>query len=182
MDGDVTRTRDAYGRGMAPASTPAQVRPATHDDIPDLVELRGMLFAGLASGWGPPTAGEGWRTACADAFARGIAGDDMRIVVIDRDGTGGLAACGLGVVDRRLPSPYNESGLVGHVFGIVTRPEYRRRGYARLVTTALLRWFDDRGLTRVDLNASADGQSLYRSLGFAVHPDPAMRRQHDGDR
>ena len=44
----------------------------------------------------------------------------------------------------------------------------------RLVETSYS--LDDLGLTRVDLNASADGQALYRSLGFAVHPDPAMRR------
>jgi ribosomal protein S18 acetylase RimI-like enzyme len=155
----------------------AQVRTATPADIPDLVELRSLLFAGLAGGWGPPTAGAGWRDACAAAFADHLDTDTMRVVVIDGEAGGdGLAACGLGVVDRRLPSPYNASGLVGHVFGIVTAPPYRKRGYARTIATALLGWFDDRGLTRVDLNASADGQALYRSLGFAVHPDPAMRR------
>jgi ribosomal protein S18 acetylase RimI-like enzyme len=152
----------------------AQVRTATPADIPELVELRALLFGHLADGWGPPTAGAGWRDACAAALASQLAGDGMRIVVLDGDGE--LAACGLGVVDRRLPSPYNASGLVGHVFGIVTRPRYRRRGHARAILTALLDWFDDRGLTRVDLNASAEGQALYRSLGFAVHPDPAMRR------
>ena len=150
------------------------VRDATPADIPDLVELRGMLFAHLAPGWGPPTAGAGWQEACAAAFAAQLASDQMRVLVIDGDGE--VAGCGLGVVDQRLPSPYNASGLVGHVFGIVTRPGYRERGYARAIVTALLGWFDGRGLTRVDLNASADGQSLYRSLGFAAHPDPEMRR------
>ena len=152
----------------------SQVRTATHDDIPDLVELRSLLFASLESGWGPPRAGEDWRDACAAAFADQLAAEEMRVVVID--GEGGLAACGLGVVDRRLPSPYNASGLVGHVFGIVTHPRYRRRGYARAILAELLGWFDGRGLTRVDLNASADGQALYRSLGFAVHADAEMRR------
>jgi ribosomal protein S18 acetylase RimI-like enzyme len=157
----------------------SQVRTAILADIPGLVDLRGLLFADLAGGWGPPTAGADWREACAVAFAEELAGDGdrMRVVVIDgADGYGGLAACGLGVIDRRLPSPYNGSGLVGHVFGIVTHPAYRRRGYARAIMSALLDWFDGRGLTRVDLNASADGQPLYRSLGFAVHSEPAMRR------
>jgi ribosomal protein S18 acetylase RimI-like enzyme len=150
----------------------AQVRAATPADIPELVELRALLFGHLD--WGPPTVGESWRDACAVALATQLAGDDMRILVID--GSTGLAACGLGVVDRRLPSPYNASGLVGHVFGIVTRPRYRRRGHARAILTALLEWFDGQGLTRVDLNASVEGQALYRDLGFAIHPDPAMRR------
>ncbi len=152
----------------------SQVRPATTDDIPGLVGLRGLLFAGLAGGWGPPTAGEGWQRACATVLAGRLGDGSLRALVVD--GESGPAACGMGVVDHRLPSPYNASGLVGHVFGIVTAPPYRGRGYARAIVTALLAWFDERGLTRVDLNASADGQSLYRSLGFAVHPDPAMRR------
>jgi ribosomal protein S18 acetylase RimI-like enzyme len=171
MDRTLPGPADPYGRGMAQEIS---VRDATAADIPDLVELRGLLFAVMADGWGPPTAGAGWQQACATAFAAQLADERMRVLVIDGDGE--LAACGLGVVDQRLPSPYNASGLVGHVFGIVTRPGYRKRGYARAIVTGLLGWFDGRGLTRVDLNASADGQSLYRSLGFAVHPDPEMRR------
>jgi ribosomal protein S18 acetylase RimI-like enzyme len=171
MAPDVTRPGGAYRRGMAQEIT---VREATPADVGDLVELRGMLFAHLAQDWGPPTAGADWRQACAAAFAAQLASADMRVLVIDGDGE--VAACGLGVVDQRLPSPYNTSGRVGHVFGIVTRPGYRKRGYARAIVTGLLSWFDGRGLTRVDLNASADGQSLYRSLGFALHPDPEMRR------
>jgi ribosomal protein S18 acetylase RimI-like enzyme len=176
MDPDVTRPDGAYRRGMAQEIF---VRGATPADIPDLVELRGLLFAVMARGWGPPTAEADWQQACAAAFAAQLASDRMRVLVIDGDGIDGdgeVAACGLGVIDQRLPSPYNTSGLVGHVFGIVTRPGYRKRGYARAVVTELLAWFDGRGLTRVDLNASADGQSLYRSLGFAIHPDPEMRR------
>jgi hypothetical protein len=38
------------------------------------------------------------------------------------DAEDGLAACGMGVVDQRLPTPYNPDGRIGHVFGIVTDP------------------------------------------------------------
>lgn len=40
----------------------------------------------------------------------------------------------------------------------------------------LLAWCDSIGLRRVDLNASPDGHHLYRSLGFADHPDPTLSR------
>ena len=40
---------------------------------------------------------------------------------------------------------------------------------------ALLDWFRERGVRKVDLTASADGEPLYASLGFVRTPDPAMQ-------
>jgi ribosomal protein S18 acetylase RimI-like enzyme len=148
------------------------VRPATSADIPELVRLRALLFTDLSAEWGAPPADDGWRDDCAAELARQLRGDAMRILVIDGDP--GLAACGMGVLDQRLPSPYNPGGRVGHVFGVVTDPAHRGRGHARAVMEALLAWFDEAGARRVDLNASPDGMPLYRKLGFADHPDPTL--------
>ena len=153
----------------------SQVRPATADDIPELVRLRGLLFHDLAAGWGSPSAAGDWRGRSADDLAAQLATGTMRISVTD--GSTGLACCGMGVIDQRLPSPYNPGGRVGHVFGIVTDPAYRRRGHARAIMRDLLDWFDERGLERVDLNASPEGQRLYRTLGFTDHPDPTLSRK-----
>ena len=154
------------------------VRPATVDDIGELVRLRGLLFASLGESFGPPPDGPAhrdWRSACAAALAEQLADDRTRVLVVD--GGERLACCGVGVIDQRLPTPYNPGGRVGHVFGVVTDPAYRRRGYARAVVTGLLRWFDDRGLWRVDLNAAPNAQALYRSLGFDDPPDPLLSRR-----
>jgi GNAT superfamily N-acetyltransferase len=151
------------------------VRAATTDDIAELVRLRAVLFGELGSTWGPPPSGDGWREACAAMFADQLAVATTRILVVDAET--GLAACGLGVLDQRLPSPYNPRGVVGHIFGIVTDPAHRKRGHARAIMRELLRWYDDQGIARIDLNASADGHRLYRELGFEDHPDPVMRRK-----
>lgn len=156
----------------------SDVRLARNDDIPELVRLRGVLFADLATTWGPVPGGDAWREACASALASRLPDDAMRVVVVDADR--GLACCGMGSVDRRLPTPFNPSGLLGHIFGIVTDPAQRRRGHARAVTGALLSWFDAQGVTRVDLNASPGAQHLYRSLGFCDHPDPILSRTRPG--
>ena len=152
----------------------SRVRHAVEADIPELVRLRGLLFADLGAVWGAPPGGDGWRDHCAAELARALAADAMRVLVVD--GAGGLAACGMGVIDQRLPGPYNPSGLIGHVFGVVTDPAYRGRGLARAVMEGLLGWFGDRGIRRVDLNASPDGMPLYRGLGFDDHPDPTLSR------
>lgn len=40
---------------------------------------------------------------------------------------------------------------------------------------ALLDWYRARGIRTIDLRASAQGEPLYKSLGFTHSPDPAMR-------
>ncbi|MER0245898.1 GNAT family N-acetyltransferase, partial [Streptomyces sp. HSW2009] len=65
-------------------------------------------------------------------------------------------------------------GRVGTVLGVITDPVHRRRGHSRAIMTGLLDWFAGRDVARVDLHASAEGEPLYRALGFADHPDPAL--------
>jgi len=154
--------------------TGRSVRPAVAGDIPELVRLRALLFTDLTATWGPAPPGSQWRDACACALAVMLADPASSVLVIGS--ASGLACCGLGAIDRRLPSPFNPGGTIGHVFGIVTDPAHRGQGHARAVTAGLLAWFDRQGIIRVDLNASPDGERLYRSLGFASHPDPALSR------
>ncbi|WP_452672759.1 GNAT family N-acetyltransferase [Streptomyces albidochromogenes] len=54
-------------------------------------------------------------------------------------------------------------------------PGHRRRGHARSCVQALFDWLRERGAGSVDLNASAEAEPLYASLGFVRKPDPSMR-------
>ncbi|MBV2363881.1 GNAT family N-acetyltransferase [Streptomonospora nanhaiensis] len=151
------------------------VRPAVAADIPELVRLRALFAERPDSGWGPPPEGDAWRERCAESIAEQLFRDTMRIAVVD-GGEGGLAACGMGVVDQRLPMPHNPDGRVGMVFGLVTDPEHRHRGYARAIMAELLAWFDGLGVERVNLTATPEGDGIYRDLGFVDNPDPLLTR------
>jgi ribosomal protein S18 acetylase RimI-like enzyme len=150
----------------------SDARVATEADIPEILRLRGLLFAELGGDWGEPPAGDDWSERCAAELARQLNGAAMRVLVID--GGPGLVASGMGMIDQRLPSPYDPDGRIGHVFGVVTDPAHRGRGHARAVMEGLLAWFAASGARRVDLNASPDGTPLYRGLGFADHPDVTL--------
>lgn len=95
--------------------------------------------------------------------------------VVDRTESSGLAACAVGIIEYRLGSPGNPLGTTGHVFSVATDPDMRRRGLSRACMRALLGWFREREVGRVDLRASVEGAPLYASLGFVQTPDPAMR-------
>lgn len=152
----------------------SRVRQAAVGDIAELVRLRALLFESLGSHHVPAeaVADSGWRRALAEVLVARLTVEDMRILVVD--GEDGLAACGMGTIERRLPNPRLRNGWLGSVFGVVTDPAYRRRGHSRAIMTELLGWFRAREVARVDLHASREGEPLYRDLGFVDHPDPAL--------
>ena len=153
---------------------PVAVRRAAAADAAALTRLRELMLSDmgmLAAG-----AGHGWRDK-AEAWFAGRLGDkdDFAAFVID-DPDLGVVSCAAGVCDRHAPGPGNPGGVQGLVFNMSTDPRYRRRGYARACLDALLAWFRDETEARViNLNATADGTPLYRSLGFTEPRHPALQ-------
>jgi GNAT superfamily N-acetyltransferase len=150
-----------------------RVREAVADDITELVRLRALLFENLGGEFFNPSTGDSdWRDNLAAVLKEQLAEDTMRILVVDGDDC--LAACAIGAIGQSLPSPHLPDGRFGRVIGVVTDPAYRRRGHSRAIMTGLLDWFREREVARVDLRASADGEALYRDLGFTDLPDPSL--------
>ncbi|MCX4428281.1 GNAT family N-acetyltransferase [Streptomyces mirabilis] len=168
--------------GQRKGNGPA-VRQAVEYDLVELVRLRALLFENLGGHFfSPASADDDWLDALAVVLKEQLTADAVRILVVDgdgdRDGDGdgdrGLAACGIATIEQRLPGPHLRNGRIGHVIGVVTDPSYRRRGHSRSIMRSLLDWFEEREVARVDLYASAEGEPLYRELGFTDHPDPAL--------
>ncbi|MER5852598.1 GNAT family N-acetyltransferase [Streptomyces sp. NPDC002012] len=150
-----------------------RVRQAVEDDVTELVRLRALLFETLGGDFfNPASADDDWQHTLAAVLKEQLAADAVRILVVD--GNNGLAACGIGTIEQRLPGPHLRNGRIGHVIGVVTDPAERRRGHSRTIMQSLLDWFREREVARVDLYASSDGEPLYRTLGFVDHPDPSL--------
>jgi GNAT superfamily N-acetyltransferase len=148
-------------------------RPAKPEDADELVRLRAVMLAGLHRG----TWDDDWREPARQLLVSKL-GDPaatLAAYVVDRPDEPGLAACAVGTIEQRLGGPGSPSGYSGYVFNVVTEPDMRRRGYSRACMTGLLEWFAGRGVRRVNLMASPDGETLYASLGFARTAEPAMR-------
>jgi len=150
-----------------------EIRAAHPDDSAELVRLRRLMFAAMHGQDSPGP----WEADTEAMLRRRLAEPKPTLgaFVIDADsdsagpGAPRLAACAVGTVEERLPAPRHPLGRFGFVFNVCTDPGHRGRGYARATTLALLDWFDTWGVTRVDLHASPDAESLYRRLGFAEH-------------
>ncbi|MFE6664824.1 GNAT family N-acetyltransferase [Streptomyces sp. NPDC057697] len=157
----------------SPMGNDAGPRRAVADDIAELVRLRAMLFENLGGDFFDPASGDGgWLDELAVVLKAQVDAETVRILVVD--GERGLAACGVGTIEQRLPGPHLRNGRIGQVIGVVTDPAYRRRGHSHSIMRELLDWFRSSGVARVDLYASSGGEPLYRRLGFTDHPDPSL--------
>ncbi|MEV5411569.1 GNAT family N-acetyltransferase [Thermopolyspora sp. NPDC052614] len=145
-----------------------RVRTATIDDIPELVRLREVLAARMSADANGYPAVAGWQDSYARSLRERLGAPDVAVFVIDRPEGGGLAACGMGFIYERFPGPVLLDGRFGYVLGMATDPEFRRRGYGRAIMEALLGWYRDNGVRRVDLHATSDGEPLYREYGFTA--------------
>ncbi|MGD6745696.1 GNAT family N-acetyltransferase [Streptomyces sp. BH106] len=149
------------------------VRRATPADAEELVRLRKIMLDSMR-----PSDDVEWQPYTARVLRSHLAdeGGPLAVFVVEApDAPGTLAACATGTINLSLGGPGNPEGTSGHVFNVCTDPAHRRRGYSRGCMEALLAWFKERDVRRIDLHASTEGEPLYSSLGFARTPAPAMR-------
>lgn len=150
------------------------VRRARPEDAEELLRLRQVMIDSL-SGTDPSTQWHAVSLPTVRARLSDVDGDFAAFAVDHPGRPGALASLVAGTLEYRIGRADNPHGAVGYVFSVATDPETRRRGYARACMEELLHWFRSRGAAQVDLNASAEAESLYVSLGFVRKPDPSMR-------
>jgi len=141
------------------------VRRASMEDAWELTRLRRVMLKSFTE-----IHDEEWEYACTEALEQALADPDgmIQAFVVDAgDFPGKLAASAVGVIQQRLPSPDNHSGMIGYIQSVSTDPDYRRRGYARAVVEAALEWLDSCDVPKTELTATALGDELYRELGFS---------------
>lgn len=136
---------------------------ATTEDISILTELR---LAYLAADFGE--VGEELKAAVRrdlpPYFERHLNSDIFGYLMREGDD---VAACAFLLVVEKPHSPLFPTGKIGIVMNVYTRPDCRHRGYARSLIQQLLADAKAKGLSFVELQATAAGYPLYKSLGFA---------------
>ncbi|MFF8731795.1 GNAT family N-acetyltransferase [Streptomyces sp. NPDC015171] len=156
--------RDAAGRPPVRAATPTDAQAITR------MRSEHVLSAPFT---------EDWVRQCTDELApRLMPEGDARAFVIDApDGT--MAACALGLIHPVLPAPAYPRGRAARVQIVATQPEFRRRGYARAVVSALLDHLADvEDVTLFELHTSPEAAPLYRELGFSGNPALMRMTRH----
>jgi GNAT superfamily N-acetyltransferase len=147
------------------------VRRAVPQDAAELTRLRILMLTDM--GRDPAVFDAGWRARTTAHFTDRLAatGEFAAYVV---DGEDRLAAAAAAWLDNYLVGVNNPIPKIAYIANVCTDHAYRRRGYARSTTTAVLDWIRTTGVVRVNLHATPDAEPLYRALGFTDPDDRAL--------
>lgn len=116
-----------------------EIRRLTADDVATAVEIS------TAAGWNQ------------------TASDWSTIIALNPETCFGIDCEGRLVSTATLVCYGNRLAWVGMV---LTRPEFRRQGFARMLLERAIQAADARGIRTVKLDATEQGQPLYEALGF----------------
>jgi len=97
-----------------------------------------------------------WLEDIEQRCTRGVAGAQDAFAVMPSGGQMLASAS----IQKRL-----DIGILGHVF---TRPDHRRRGFARRLLETAIAWFDMVGGKQLYLGTAAELEPLYAGAGFRV--------------
>ncbi len=79
------------------------------------------------------------------------------------------------MVIKKIPGDFNQSlYLEGDILNMYTVPFARRKGISAMILQELLNEALRRGISKVSLHTSKDGEKLYRKFGFAEPVYPVL--------
>lgn len=95
--------------------------------------------------------------------------------VLAEDDHGVIAGAGAVLLDWG-PTRGEPSGLRARIVNVFTDPEWRRRGIARSLVQDVMRRCQKRDVQVFGVASTADGEALYRALGFVPYPQEMILR------
>ena len=146
-----------------------RVRPATLADADVLVRHRVGMFTDMGVAMDAAALETAFRAWLTEMLPAGI----YRAWLVEAPDGHVVGGGGITVLPWP-PGPRYFGGRLAFVYNVYTDPPHRRRGLARLVMDAIHTFCREAGITSLALNASGDGQPLYKSLGYVESPSPMM--------
>lgn len=77
-----------------------------------------------------------------------------------------IVSCAFLLIVEKPISPSFITGKTGTVLNVYTKPEYRKKGCAKKLMTMMLEDARAEDVSVIELKATEDGYSLYKSVGF----------------
>ena len=143
------------------------IHPATVREIPVLVAHHHKMFEEIWTRIGfeiDTHQFEAMDAAHEEKLREEIADGTCKAWIIRIDNK--IVASGAISLNSMTPTPYDPVNKVAYLHSIYTEPEYRKRGFAELITKEAIRYCKLQGIRRMILEASDAGRPIYEKLGF----------------
>lgn len=156
------------------SAAPSRAVPMRPDQVDEVVALRAVLLASMQLHVEDPA----WRGPARELLLELTGSGRATVQVVEVDGR--VVACAGALLQQRLPTPGTVGGTYGWLEQVATLPEARGHGHARACVAACLDWLGEQGVGEVQMQATEDGEPLYRELGFADDPQARLVLQLQG--
>jgi GNAT superfamily N-acetyltransferase len=80
------------------------------------------------------------------------------------------------IINERPSSPKFVNGKLGVLMNVFTYPDYRKQGIATKLIGKILEEADKENVSVIDLNATKEGENLYKRMGFKEIEYKSMRK------
>jgi GNAT superfamily N-acetyltransferase len=143
-----------------------EIRQATVDDIPRLVQGRVRMFEDMAAHAGTtwdPALGDRIAAESTAQFAAGFGREHVGWLAVH---DGAAVATAMVTLQPWLPHPRYPSGTLPYYHSVHTEPAHRGQGLAARLTETAVEWARAQGFTNFVLHASAQGRPIYERMGF----------------
>lgn len=105
-------------------------------------------------------------------FSEALAEDRLFAFMAEQDG---VALSFGAMVLKKIPGDFNQTRyLEGDILNMYTVPFARRKGISGMILQELLNEAHNRGISKVSLHTSKEGEKLYRKLGFSEPIYPVL--------
>lgn len=146
------------------------IRAASTNDLETLVAHRRAMFHDM--GYMDEVALDSMSTKFRVWLREHMNAGDYRAWLVTAPDASIVAGAGLWLMDWP-PHMIGKGGRRGNILNVYTVEDFRRRGLARKLMEAALRWCGENQVDTIILHASPSGRDLYESLGFT--PTNEMR-------
>lgn len=86
-----------------------------------------------------------------------------------------IIACAGAFIKEDIPYFFYKERNYGFVGDVYVEPKFRKLGYAKTLTNAVLNWFTEQDIHTVRLLASHNARHLYESTGFKATDEMVLR-------
>lgn len=124
-------------------------------------------------GWSDDQLSPDWIDRFVEVHARGADEGELRYFVALLDGD--VVGSALALRRKSISDGYLGDTHRGYLANIFVEEPYRRRGLARVLTSAAVEWLRSIGCEAIYLQASEPGRPLYESMGFESSGEMVLR-------
>lgn len=142
-----------------------KIRPATKDDIEDLMNVRQEMLRIVNNLSDSETFDTTLVEQSRDYF---LNGNQTTVIAVDKNK---IIGCATISYINIMPTYSHPTGNRTHLMNVYTNKNYLRLGIAKQMVSMLIEEAKSKGATEISLDATEEGRPLYKILGFTENKE-----------